>query len=82
MIGIDGVAYLDYIDQTVELHDGEWIRKAKVEMGEPLKKELMHFVDAISNGNEPSPSGEDGIHALKVAMAAIESYENGKSVKI
>ncbi len=82
VIGVDGVAYLDYIDQTVELHDGEWIRKAKVEMDEPLKKELMHFIDAISNGKEPSPSGEDGIHALKVAMAAIESYENGKSVKI
>ncbi len=82
VIGVDGVAYLDYIDQTVELHDGEWIRKAKVEMDEPLKKELMHFIDAISNGKEPSPSGEDGTHALKVAMAAIESYENGKSVKI
>ena len=82
VIGVEGVAYLDYIDQTVELHDGEWIRKAKVEMGEPLKKELVHFVDAISNGNEPTPSGEDGIHALKVAMAAIESYENGKTVKI
>ncbi len=82
VIGVDGVAYLDYIDQTVELHDGEWIRKAKVEMGEPLKKELMHFADAISNGNEPSPSGEDGIHALKVAMAAIESYEKAKAIKL
>ena len=81
VIGIDGVAYLDYIDQTVELHDLEWIRKAKVETGEPLKNELMHFIDAISNGNEPTPSGEDGIHALKVAMAAIESYEKAKAIK-
>ncbi|MDF1534511.1 MAG: UDP-N-acetylglucosamine 3-dehydrogenase [Methanosarcinaceae archaeon] len=82
VIGVDGVAYLDYIDQTVELHDGEWIRKAKVEMDEPLKRELIHFIDAISNGNEPSPSGEDGIHALKVAMAAIESYEKSIVIKL
>jgi len=82
VIGVDGVAYLDYIDQTVELHDGEWIRKAKIEMDEPLKRELMHFADAISNGNEPSPSGEDGIHALKVAMAAIESYEKSIAIKL
>ena len=82
VIGIDGVAYLDYIDQTVELHDGEWIRKAKVEEAEPLKRELEHFIDAISNGSEPSTSGEDGIHALKVAMAAIDSYTEGKAVRI
>ena len=82
VIGIDGVAYLDYIDQTVELHDGEWIRKAKVEEAEPLKRELEHFIDSISNGYEPRTSGEDGIHALKVAMAAIESYTDGKAVRI
>ena len=82
VIGIDGVAYLDYIDQTVELHDGEWIRKAKVEEAEPLKRELEHFIDSISSGNEPSTSGKDGIHALKVAMAAIESYTEGKTVRI
>lgn len=82
VIGVNGVAYLDYIDQTVELHDGEWVRKAKVEMDEPLKKELDHFVDAVSNGNNPSPSGEDGIHALKVAMAAIKSYEKAKTIKL
>ena len=82
VIGINGVAYLDYIDQTVELHDGEWIRKAKVEEAEPLKRELEHFIDSISNGYEPRTSGEDGIHALKVAMAAIESYTDGKAVRI
>jgi UDP-N-acetylglucosamine 3-dehydrogenase len=81
-IGIKGVAYLDYIDQTVELHDGEWIRKAKIEKEEPLKLELTSFVNAISNGHEPSPSGRDGIHALKVAMAAIESYNEAKAIKI
>lgn len=82
VIGVDGVAYLDYIDQTVELHDREWIRKAKVENAEPLKRELEHFIDSISNGNEPNPSGDDGIHALKVAMAAIESYNEAKAVRI
>ena len=82
VIGVGGVAYLDYIEQTVELHDGEWIRNAKVEKGEPLKIELEHFIDAISNGKPPRPSGEEGIHALRVAMAAIESYNEAKAVII
>jgi UDP-N-acetylglucosamine 3-dehydrogenase len=82
VIGVGGVAYLDYIDQTVELHDGEWIRKAKVENTEPLKRELEHFIDSILNGTKPATSGEDGIHALEVAMAAIKSYHEGKAVRI
>ncbi len=81
-IGVKGVAYLDYIKQTVELHDGKWIRKAKVEEEEPLRKELEYFVDVVLNGGEPQPSGEDGIHALRVAMVAIESYQKGKAIKI
>ena len=82
VIGVSGVAYLDYIDQTVELHDGEWIRKAKVEKAEPLKRELEHFIDSISNGTKPVTSGADGIHALEVAMAAIKSYHESRAVKI
>lgn len=81
-IGLKGVAYLDYIDQTVELHDGNWIRKAKIEKEEPLKRELEYFIDAVSNGKEPQPSGDDGIHALKVAMAAIESYNKAQVIEI
>jgi UDP-N-acetylglucosamine 3-dehydrogenase len=81
-IGVKGVAYLDYIKQTVELHDEKWIRKAKVEQEEPLRKELEYFVDVVLNGVEPQPSGEDGIHALRVAMVAIESYKKGKAIKI
>jgi UDP-N-acetylglucosamine 3-dehydrogenase len=81
-IGLKGVAYLDYLDQTVEVHDGEWIRKAKVEKEEPLKKELDYFINAILKSEDPKPSGDDGIHALEVAMAAIESYNTAKAIRI
>ncbi len=40
VIGIDDIAYLDYNEQTVSIHDGEWIREAKIEKGEPLKRDL------------------------------------------
>lgn len=82
VIGVKGVAYLDYIDQTVELHDEGWIRTAKVEKSEPLKNELKYFIDCIKKNKSPSPSGEDGKHALEVAMAAIESYNNGKAIRM
>ena len=81
-IGLKGVAYLDYIKQTVELQDNEWILSAKVESMEPLKNELEHFIDAVGNGGKIISNGETSRHALQVAMAAIESYKQGKVVSI
>lgn len=81
-IGVNGVAYLDYIDQTVEIHDNGWIRQAKVVESEPLKNELEHFIECASTGKAPKTCGEDGKHALEVAMAAIRSYEEEKLIKV
>ena len=81
-IGLKGVAYLDYIKQTVELHDEDWIRAAKVESREPLKNELEHFINAVGNGGKIISNGETSRHALQVAMAAIESYKQGKVIVV
>jgi UDP-N-acetylglucosamine 3-dehydrogenase len=81
-VGVEGVAYLDYIDQTVELHDSDWVRKAKVENKEPLRNELEYFIDCINKGKQPNPSGTDGKHALKVSLAAISSYKEAKMIEI
>lgn len=82
VIGVEGVGYLDYVDQTVTIHDAKWIRNAKVEKGEPLQKELEHFINCVKEGDTPLESGNDGKHALKVALAAIESYNNDSIIKI
>ncbi len=81
-LGVDGVAYLDYIDQTVELHDSGWVRKAKIEKKEPLKNELEYFIDCIKEDRKPSPCGDDGKHALNVSLAAIDSYKEAKLIEI
>jgi UDP-N-acetylglucosamine 3-dehydrogenase len=81
-VGVEGVAYLDYIDQTVELHDSDWVRTAKVENKEPLRNELEYFIDCINKGKQPNPSGTDGKHALKVSLAAISSYKEAKMIEI
>ncbi|MDY0386647.1 MAG: UDP-N-acetylglucosamine 3-dehydrogenase [Methanolobus sp.] len=81
-VGVDGVAYLDYIDQSVELHDSNWVRKAKIESKEPLKNELQYFIDCINKGKKPEPCATDGKHALKVSLAAISSYKEAKLIEI
>lgn len=81
-IGLKGVAYLDYIKQTVELHDEAWIQTAKVEQKEPLKNELEHFIKAVRNDTAVISNGETSRHALEAAMAAIESYQKGRAIGI
>ncbi|MDG6244958.1 MAG: UDP-N-acetylglucosamine 3-dehydrogenase [Methanolobus sp.] len=81
-VGVGGVAYLDYLNQTVELHDSGWVRKAKIENREPLRNELEYFIDCIRNGTQPKPCGTDGKHALKVSLAAINSYKEAKLIEI
>jgi len=81
-VGLKGVAYLDYLDQSVELHDDGWVQKARVEKAEPLQKELSHFIGCVRDGTSPMPSGEEGKHALEVALAAIQSYQEEKMIEI
>lgn len=82
VIGTEAVGYGDYIEQKVFIHDSEWVKEAKVEKKEPLRNELEHFLMCCSNGMEPVATGEDGINALKVALASIESYKKSSAVKI
>ncbi len=81
-VGLEGVCYLDYIDQTVTIHDKEWVREAKVDKDEPLVRELRHFIRSIRDKTEPLANGEEGIHTLKVALAAIESYRQMRPVAL
>jgi len=82
VIGLEGVACLDYLDQTLQIHDKEWIRNAKIEKEEPLARELRHFVHIIENNENPLVSGEDGLYALSVALSAIKSYKKNKIIKV
>lgn len=80
-VGTEGVAYLDYITQTAELHDGEWIRSAKIEKKEPLVNELEYFI-GIAKNNRSYLFEDDGRYVLRTALAAIQSYEEGRLVRI
>ncbi len=97
IVGFERVAYLDYTEQTISIHGHDMIEEIKLrkigdsigdskgEREEPLMIELMHFIDIVRNesGNlKPLVTGEDGVHALRVALAATESYKTGNVVKL
>lgn len=75
IIGVDGIISIDYIDQAVKLY-GKNAQKINVTHKEPLKEELNAFLSCIINDEEPKITGEDGIHALKVVLAAMKSAKS------
>ncbi|MDI9437219.1 MAG: Gfo/Idh/MocA family oxidoreductase [Euryarchaeota archaeon] len=70
--GTEGILALDYIDQDVEIF-GKNARKVRVPHHEPLMEELNSFLNSIIDDEKPKITGEDGMHALKVVLAAMES---------
>ena len=49
---------------------------------EPLKLELRHFVDSILNNNKPIVTGLDGVKALKIAEAILESAKKRRIIEL
>jgi len=60
--------------------EGRMIRNT-VEKKEPLRSEIEAFVASVREGTEPPVTGKDGLKALELALAVVESGETGKVVE-
>jgi myo-inositol 2-dehydrogenase/D-chiro-inositol 1-dehydrogenase len=49
---------------------------------EAYRRELDHFIGAVSTGTAPLVGGDDGIRGLALADAAAESHRTGRAVKL
>lgn len=54
----------------------------EIEKAEPLKVEIMYFIECIVKKRDPFVSGEDGLLALKLSLKAIDSYNKNKIVEV
>ncbi|MFC1988450.1 Gfo/Idh/MocA family oxidoreductase [Chloroflexota bacterium] len=68
--GSEGIAYLDYIDQTIKLCNSNSVQDIDIEKVEPLRLELEDFLRSIYDKGNPSVCGEDGLEILKIALEA------------
>ena len=58
------------------------IRHVSLKKEEPLKIELLDFLDAIKEKRDPKVSGEDAIETLRLVEGAIESQRSGNVVSL
>jgi UDP-N-acetylglucosamine 3-dehydrogenase len=78
--GSEGVLSLDYISQEVSIGTSHWEQKSTSKWDEPLKRELSHYVKSIIEKQNPLTSGVDGLEALRIAEAALESARNKRII--
>jgi predicted dehydrogenase len=70
----------DFADFQLSYHYGG-VTIPAVPSGEPLKIELMHFIDCIVSGKVPQSDGWSGLRVTKVLEAADKSLHNGGTRK-
>jgi UDP-N-acetylglucosamine 3-dehydrogenase len=80
--GSDAIMRLDYMTQDFWIEQKTETVQPRLPFQEPLKAELQHFVDCIVEKKKSLITGEDGVRALKVATAAIESSAKNAAIKI
>jgi UDP-N-acetylglucosamine 3-dehydrogenase len=68
--GSEGIAYLDYIEQKVVVHNSQAVEAPDIQKEEPLKLELEDFINSIISGKAPSVDGQEGLEVLQIALEA------------
>jgi len=80
--GSDAIMRLDYITQDLWIEQQKETVQPRNQFQEPLKQELQHFVDCIVDKKKPLVTGEDGVRALEVATAALQSSAKNRAIQI
>ena len=70
--GTEGIAYLDYLKQEVEIYNAEWKMIPKIERKEPLRVELEHFLECVKESKKPLVNGYEGLKVLEIAVRATQ----------
>jgi len=82
LTGSEGLITVEFITQEVTVEDDEGRYQPYLEPREPLTLELESFVEAILEDKPPAVSGEDGLRALRICEAALESARIGMPVRL
>jgi UDP-N-acetylglucosamine 3-dehydrogenase len=80
--GSEAIMRLDYITQELWIESAAKSLQPRYPFQEPLKLELQHFADCVAKKEKPVITGADGLRALKIAEAALQSSVKNRAVKL
>lgn len=80
--GSDAIMRLDYITQELWIEEPKETLQPRYPWQEPLKLELQHFADCILTKKKPLITAADGLKALQIAEAALQSSAKNRAIKL
>ena len=80
--GSEAIMRLDYITQELWIEAPKENVQPRYPWQEPLKLELQHFADCILKKQKLIVEGDDGLKALRIAEAALQSSVKNKAIKL
>jgi UDP-N-acetylglucosamine 3-dehydrogenase len=80
--GSEAIMRLDYNSQELWIENAKETLQPRIPFEEPLKAELKHFTECVTEKKKPMITGEDGYKALQIALAAMESSAKKSVVKL
>jgi UDP-N-acetylglucosamine 3-dehydrogenase len=80
--GSEAIMRLDYMTQELWIEDPKENLQPRYPWREPLKCELEHFADCITEKKKLLITGVDGLKALQIAEAALRSSAKNRAVKL
>jgi UDP-N-acetylglucosamine 3-dehydrogenase len=80
--GTEGIINVEYITQQFTIENKEEIIQPLLPYREPLYDELRSFTAHLTKGEPPEITGEDGLKALKLCEAALESSETKQRIRL
>jgi UDP-N-acetylglucosamine 3-dehydrogenase len=80
--GSDAIMRLDYITQDLWIEQQTETVQPRLPFQEPLKQELQHFADCIMEKKKPLITGDDGVRALEIAQAAMQSSAKNRAIQL
>ena len=81
LTGTAGIISVDYIQQSIQVF-GKFAQDIEIVHEEPLKGELKSFLNSVVEEKEPVITGEDGLKALKMVIAANKSSKEHRPVSL
>ena len=80
--GSSGVLSIRFLTQELILEKADIVIEPIIRPREPLKLELQHFVECVKDGRKPLVDAIDGLKAVAIAEAILESMESGRVVEL
>jgi UDP-N-acetylglucosamine 3-dehydrogenase len=78
--GTEGIINVEYTTQQITIENDRMVYQPFLQYREPLQEELGSFVQHCLDDLEPEVTGVDGLNALRVCEAALESSQTRRMV--